>query len=168
MVVSVEALLARLPELEWKLSSLGPTLNPKLLPPGLFRERFELTPHACAEEIRADLYHLKRQTNERSSHYLALRVQQKINVLVRLCQKNADNQVKLKENVGLRAISTRQQWLQTLRDDQVILQKQQEAIKAALQVKQNTDVALNLQAELGEIERRLTLAKETLERAMLW
>ena len=168
-MISIEALVARLPELEWKLSQQGTTINPTLLPPGLFRDRLELTPQSCAEEVKSDLRDLKRQTNERSAQYLALRIQQKINVLVRLCQMNLNKPAaNRQENFGLRAISTRQQWLQTLHDDRAKLQSQQQAIKASLLEKQNTAVTLSLQAELGEVERRLTLAKETLDRATLW
>ncbi len=166
---TVRVLSARLPELAWKLGALDSTINPKLLPRGLFNDRFEMTPQSCLDEINANLQALNNQSNERSAHYLALRVHQKINVLVRLCQIRVN---KKKETgsmpFGLQSISTRQQWLQTLEDDIANLNRQQQALMRTLltlQGKGDSTALLNLKAELGEIEQRLTLTNETLLRA---
>jgi primosomal protein N'' len=167
---SVQILAARLPELVWKLSTLRSVFNPKLLPRGLFNAQLEMTPQSCIDEINADLRVLKDHKNERSVHYLALRVSQKINVLVRLCQLHADKKPAGQPlTFGVQEISTRQQWLGNLQADIVRLSAQQLALTSALgklQTGHDPQAILSLQAEVGEIERRLTLARETLNRAI--
>ena len=163
-------LAARLPELEWKLSLPGVIINSSLLPRGLFRSQLEWTAKSCIDEIKADLQTIKQQENEKSIHYLAERVEKKINVLVRLCKKNTDlNTTERHAAFGIQALSTRQQWLQTMQKDIDVLSKQHQALEAALITLQadnnNTQAILSLQVELGNAERRLTLAKETLARS---
>lgn len=166
---TVRLLSARLPELAWKLGALDSTLNPKLLPRGLFNYQFEMTPQSCIDEINENLQAVKNQTNERSAHYLAERIHQKINVLVRLCHLRGEKKSQAGSMpFGVQAINTRQQWLQTLQDDIASLNAQQQALQHAflrLQGLGDSTSILSLQAELGEIERRLTLANETLMRA---
>lgn len=166
---SVQALSARLPELAWKLDALHPFINPKLLPRGLFNQQFEMTSQSCIQEIKEDLKVLNTHKNERSMHYLAQRVNQKINVLVRLCQISADKRMSKPVSVfGVQSITTRQQWLETLQQDIDKLNLQQQALSARLQQpqeKQSPQALIQMQAEIGEIERRLTLARETLTRA---
>ena len=162
-------LSARLPELEWKMSRLVKGINPKLLPRGLFRSQLELTSQTCINEIKTDLQAIKLQNNEQSAHYLAERVGQKINVLVRLCQHDPDkNKPDRQVNFGVQAMGTRQQWLQTMQRDIDTLAAQHQALATrltTLQAENNTQAILNLQVELGNAERRLTLAKETLARS---
>ena len=163
-------LSARLPELEWKLSLLGQTINPALLPRGLFRSRIELTSLTCINEIKADIQAIKEQDNEASVHYLAERVEKKINVLVRLCKPNPAKKTPERQlDFGVQAIGTRQQWLQTMQDNIDALTLQHQALAAALvslQAENNTQAILSLQVELGKAERRLTLAKETLAKSI--
>jgi len=166
---SLQQLSARLPELEWKLGTLHITPKPYQLPRGLFRERFELTAESCIDEIKADLKSLHQQHNELSAHYLAQRVSQKINVLVRLCQQRERKKPTLEPQTafGIQALSTRQQWLTTLHEEIIALSKQQQALTTALihlESSQNTQAVLSMRVELGELERRLTLARENLER----
>ena len=167
---SIQRLSARLPELAWKLSALGPVLQPALFPRGLFRGRFEWTPASCIDEINADLDTIQQQSNEQAAHYLADRVAKKINVLVRICQqhskqKKPERQVAL----GVQAINTRQQWLKTMQSEIDVLSEQQQALAAALhaalKANNNSDAMLRLQAELGQAERRLTVAKEAYARS---
>ena len=166
---SVQTLAARLPELVWKLSTLHSAFNPKLLPRGLFNAQLEMTPQSCIDEINDDLRVLKDHKNERSVHYLAERVGQKINVLVRLCQIHVEKKLGGQPlTFGVQEISTRQQWLGNLQTEIVRLSTQQLALTSALgklQTGHDPQAILSLQAEVGEIERRLTLAKETLARA---
>ena len=164
---SVRVLLARLPELAWKLDALHPVFNTKLLPRGLFNYKLEMTPQSCIDEIHADLRVLKDHKNERSAHYLADRVSRKINVLVQLCKVSVKK--KPVTTFGVQSISTRQQWLQSLQEDIVRLGIQQQALTTThnrLQTGHDPQTILSLQAELGEVERCLTLARETLLRAM--
>lgn len=162
-------LSSRLPELEWKLSLQNKVISPALLPRGLFRSRLELTSQTCIDEIKADLQAIKQQKNEQSALYLAERVGKKINVLVRLCQHKADKKMSERQvTFGVQAIGTRQQWLQTMQNDIDALTRQQESLESALvtlKAENNTQAILNLQVELGKAGRRLTLAKETLDRS---
>lgn len=166
---SVQILSARLPELMWKLGTLHSAFNPQRLPRGLFNSQLEMTPQSCIDEINDDLQVLNNHKNERSVQYLAERVSQKINVLVRLCQIQADKKsLEYPLTFGVQTISTRQQWLGNLQDDIVKLNAQQLALTAALgklKLGHDSQAILSLQAEVGEVERRLTLARETLARA---
>ena len=166
---SIERLAARLPELSWKLSAIGSTLDPKLLPKGLYRHRFEYTSESCIEEINTDLQAIKQQTNEQATHYIAERVVQKINVLVRICQQHArQKKTERQAPLGVQAISTRQQWLKTMQSEIEALSGQQEALMLAFndfKLGENTQAMLRVQAELGQAEQRLTQAKETYERS---
>lgn len=60
-------------------------------------------------------------------------------------------------------LSTRQQWINDLEIEVEALSNQQQAMiqsLAKLQRRQDSNSLLNLKAELGEVERRLTLAKK--------
>ncbi|KTD33128.1 coiled-coil protein [Legionella nautarum] len=165
----LQELTARLPELEWKISALEGALSMHSLPRGLFRPRLEVTAASCIEEIKADIRTLAEQKMASSAYYLAQRIQQKINVLVTLCHlQSSKPKNEKKPNFGLNSISTRQQWLQSLEQDINRLTEQQEAMSKALrqmQTRGDSQAVLQLNAELGEIEKRLTLAKETFARA---
>ena len=162
-------LIARLPELEWKISSLNPFLLSQSISKNLFRSQ-DLTAAACIKELKVDIHVLSTQNNERSAQYLAVQVKQKISVLVGLCkvQQKKKNENK-KANFGMVMLSTRQQWLHSLEHDVEVLIKQQEALaKRSAQMQFNNtvpSVLLNLKAELGEVEKKLTLAKEALNKA---
>jgi len=166
---SLQELSARLPELEWKLLALNIPLSSKKLPAGLFLEQFEMTAQTCVDEVKADLRALKSQKNERSARYLAERIRQKINVLVRLCQLHSSKAPpEVKANFSIQAMSTRQQWLQTVQQDIAMLAAQERALQSTLiklQASGDMQALLNLQSDLGEVERRLTLAQETFARA---
>lgn len=165
------ALSSRLPELEWKLGLQTTDIHPNLLPKGLFRHRFEFTSQSCIEEIKADIESIKKQNTLQSAHYLAKRVSQKINVLVKLSQHLSNKkQPDYQPSFGIQAIGTRQQWLKTMHDEVDRLREQHQALNAAL-IKliqeNNTKAILALQVDIGHAERRLTLAKETLARATM-
>lgn len=165
----LQELTARLPELEWKISALEASLSMHSLPRGLFRPHLEVTATTCIEEIKADIRTLAEQKMASSAYYLAQRIQQKINVLVTLCHlQSSKPKNRKKTNFGLSSISTRQQWLQSLEQDINRLTEQQEAMSKALlhmQTRGDSQAILQLKAELGEVEKRLTLAKETFARA---
>lgn len=167
---SIKQLIERLPELEWKLGVLGNYLNPKLLPRGLFRDHMEMTAQSCIDEIKADLQVLKKQHQEQTAYQVAAKISEKINVLVRICQlHNPQSIPKPAPRLNLETISTRQQWLQTMQDDLAKLTAQQQALlqaQALLEKKGDTPAKLTLQAELGEVERRLTLIKEAYAKAL--
>ncbi|MDR3501033.1 MAG: primosomal replication protein [Legionella sp.] len=160
-------LTARLPELEWKVGELGGAFSSHKLPRGLFRT---VSPSgaACIAEIKTDIQSLSMQEGN-SASYLATRIQQKVNVLVALCQIHSrHHKPEDKASFGIKMLSTRQQWIQTLETDIQTLEKQQQAMTKALEQMmrgQNATAILQLKAELGELERRLTLAKETFNRA---
>jgi hypothetical protein len=163
-------LITRLPELEWKMSGLGSSFSSHSLPRGLFRAAIESNGASCIAEIKADIHALSEQSNERSAVYLAERIQQKINVLVALCQMHSrKNKVEEKVSFGVKMLSTRKQWIGDLEADIHALEAQQHALNNTLEHmtrSHNSAVILQVKAELGTIERRLTLAKETLNRAI--
>lgn len=161
----LERLTERLPELEWKINSLGPTLSVNSLPRGLFRPRLTMTAAGCVDEIKEDISLLNRQRSEYSAFYLAERIEQKISVLVNLCHLQMNKpKAEVKVKFGLDKISTRQQWLKSLEKDiQQLIQQQEAMLKTLEQIKSRSEnqTILRVQAELGELEKRLTLAKET-------
>lgn len=164
-------LIARLPELEWKITSLGSSFSSHSLPRGLFRADKESTGAHYITEIKEDIHALSLQNNERSALYLAERLQRKINVLVALCQIHGrKNKTEEKVYFGVKMLSTRQQWICDLETDIHALEQQRQALNLTLEhmMRRNQDpeVILQLKAELGEIERRLTLVQETLKRAI--
>lgn len=163
-------LMARLPELEWKINGLGMCFIGHSLPKGLFRVRAESTATMCIAEIKADIQELAKQTNKRSAFYLAECIQRKVNVLVVLCQIHyRKNKPERKNYFGIKMLSTRQQWINDLETEIDALSIQQQAMVKSLEELQhleNSKTFLNLKAELGEVERRLTLVKETLTRAV--
>jgi hypothetical protein len=165
----VEQLVARLPELSWMLHRLHGEWDASALPPALFQRACVATPSACMDDIHADLRALKQQTNPQSVHFLAERVARKITVLVQICKKNLAKPVQqLHASFGVQSISTRQKWLQTMHDDIAVLICQQQALLATLlrvQQENKSQAILNVQLELGQVEQRLTLAKESLQRA---
>ena len=170
MKLLLAKLSSRLPELEWKISGLNTSFSAHNLPRGLFRFSIESTGKACVDEVKSDIQALSNQTNQRSASYLALRINQKINVLVALCQIHSrKNKPEEKVYFGLKMLSTRQQWIQTLEHDINTLTRQKEAMAKALEqmrVSANGSATLSVQGELGEVEKRLTLAREALNHAI--
>lgn len=163
-------LSARLPELEWKINGLTPVISSHSLPRGLFSAAIELTGSACVAEIKSDINALAKQSNPRSAHFLAERIKQKVNVLVTLCQI-ASRKEKPESPVtfGINMLTTRQKWLQSLENNINTLHEQRLALTKALEQIQrsgNSQAILNVQGELGEAERRLTLAKEAFKQAI--
>lgn len=162
-------LTSRLPELEWKISRLPQPSLAANLPKGLFQVKGEVNGESCINEIKFDIQALSRQTNQRSIQYLAERIQQKINVLVTLCLvKGKDKPSEDKQSFGLNTLSTRQEWIHSKENEINRLALQQEAMIKTIQQLTNSkqlDQVLKVQAELGELERQLTLVKEALDKA---
>ena len=163
----------RLPELEWKLSQLGDSWSAHSLPPGLFTSSIEITAHHCINEIKENLRRLSAQTNQRCALSLADKINQQINVLVRICTLHANKPNKnTVTRFGVQSISTRQQWLVTLHDDIERLTNQQQSLTHTLKTHQvnnvQNSIIQRLQQELGEVERKLTIAKENLVKATDW
>lgn len=165
----LERLLSRMPELEWQLGKLGSAFSVKSLPKALFRQSFDAPVLAYVAEIREDIATLSLHSNERVIRYLALKINQKINVLVTICFRHNREQPEPElVNYAVDKISTRQQWLQSLEANIQTLDAQREALAASLVNSNNVEncqLQLNLQRELGVLEKRLTLARETWNRA---
>lgn len=166
---TLEHLAARLPELEWKLNQHRMVLNRDTVPQGLFRSEYPLSVQSCLTEIKTDLNHLKKPGMCAARQFLAEKVQKKINVLIKLhkTQLQGTGLLSQKPQV-LGSIATRQQWLAELEAKIATLTEQREAMTARLdQLNQRgcAETRLSLQAELGQIERQLSLAQETWQRA---
>ena len=162
-------LMARLPELEWKSTKLGPATFLQQIPKGLFKSREELTAAVCVSEIEADIQLLAQHDHEASAVYLAEQIKKKINVLVSLCQLEGRKKKKsVAPTLGVAMLSTRQQRLHHMEHEIQVLQQQQRALTTTLiNIQPATDplVLLRLKAELGELEQRLTLAQEAFKKA---
>lgn len=165
----VASLMSRMPELEWQLGKLGSSFSPKSLPRALFRQAFDAPVLAYVAEIKADIATLSMHNNQQVVRYLALKVTQKVNVLVTICSRhNREQPVQEVVSYGVDKISTRQQWLQSLEANILMLDSQRQALANVLAQNNHADDSLsqlNLQRELGELEKRLTLARETRDRA---
>lgn len=165
-------LLARMPELEWQLNKLGTSFSSQALPRGLFRQEFDAPVQAYVTEIKSDIQALRATKNsELAKNHLALRIHQKINMLVKVCARHNRQSLSPPEEIsyGVKQLSTRQQWLQALDDDISLLLKQKESLHHVLlreKTAKDTTALLNVQRELGELEKRLTLAVETRARAI--
>ncbi|MDW8963122.1 hypothetical protein SFB22_12740 [Legionella pneumophila subsp. fraseri] len=163
-------LSARLPELEWKINGLSSSISIHNLPKGIFSSVIEFNGPACIKEIRDDIHALQKHKDESIACFLAERIQKKINVLVILCQMNKkNNKPESKISFDLTTLSTRQQWIKTMEKNICALEEQHQAMRKTLeQMKSCSSPAtiLHLQTELGNVEKRLTLAKETLNRAI--
>lgn len=157
---------SRLPELEWQLGKQGVYIEPHNLPEGLFGTACRTNAAACIAEIRLDMERLALQENQPAALHLAERIRQKIRVLVMACRnKNTGRDKKVQEQKGFHpdALSTRQQWLQSLEKTIKTLTAQKDALVRAMAAKSpagNQEALLALQAELGQAERRLTLVQE--------
>lgn len=162
----LDRLYARLPELAWQLESLFRVFPSGSFPRGLFNTSLEMTPHVCIEEIKKDIQNLTaQQNNARSAHFLAERIRQKVAVLVKMCQLHRETAAAGAAKNGLEMLTTRQQWVQTVQQEVARLTAQQKAMEKALQSfrdRNDTVAFLTLQKELGEVQRLLTIAQETL------
>ena len=159
-------LIARIPELEWKVRDIGTFISSQNIPKGLFRIA-EPSGASCIAEIKADIYRLSQQNDERSAIYMAERLRQKVNVLVVLCQVyHRKNKPENKFGFCVNMLSTRQQWINDLEAEINLLVEQQQAIKNTLEQLKfhhpKSNIILNVKLDLGEVERRLTLAREAL------
>ncbi|STX30063.1 coiled-coil protein [Legionella beliardensis] len=162
-------LLARLPELEWQLSKFELSFNSRVFPNGLFRCHPKDDIQAYSKEVKTDINTLSQQTNLRVAHYLALQINQKINVLVSVCQQHSKKKVTSEvADFTLDRLTTRQQWLQNLEQQITLLTQQKDALAATLAQSQNLngESKLKLQAELGQLQKQLTLANEAYLKAM--
>ena len=164
-----EVLAARLPELEWKLGGVDETLSSKLLPPGLFSSQINMSTQKCVAEVRSSLLALKDERSEQSMQYLAKRINRQLNVLVRICKLHAKE---LPQHVSsafdMQAMSTRRQCLSKLENKIESLKVQREALRVRLKQERGLRCCpkfiVVLQAEIGMLERKLSLTQEHLER----
>ena len=162
----LNALEARLPELEWRMGALGSALSEHALPKGLFRPCLVPTPAFYINEIKADIQALASQESFRGADFLAKRIHQKINVLIRLCHiQKSDPKIQRPLYAMASMMSTRKQWVESLEKDIANLTAQETAMLSAyekLQNKGDVQTLVSLQKELGLVKRQLTLAKESL------
>lgn len=162
----VETLTSRLPELEYRLDEVG-KIHSSGLPKGLFRaSQFAATISSltCIEELRADLMHLKSLLEEVSEQqspvvlYLAKQVNLKMQVLLQVCHQHRRKKMSVtKVNMEMKQLATRQQWLDSVRQERKRLLLQQSALQRALSQHQgNAHAAMTLQHALGDVETHLS------------
>ncbi len=94
-------------------------------------------------------------------------ISQKVYVLVRLCKMHfkrpKSSQAKMVPNLDV--ISSRQQWLKNTQNEIEVLTVQHKALQSALIALQksgapNKDAILTAQADVGDVEKRITLLRE--------
>ncbi len=171
--VQIKQLEARLPELEWQLSKMNATFPAFSLPKGLFRQKWDSDASCYASEIREDISlmatYSKQIENKAATHFLAVKINQKIQVLVSICkQYQKENTSSQSIGFEMAKISTRQEWLQNLDFDIQALHSQRTALLEVFSQKklQNDAVSqLSLRRELGELEKKITLAEEAFGKA---
>ena len=159
----LDELKDRLPELEWQLQKLNCQAIRSLLPPGLFNTSLNNTFDDYIHEIKEDIKILSRSKSSQAQQYLATKIDRKVNILVKLChQKPPSNPTAPKKSVfEIDSILTRGQWIQKMSDQVQQLTTQKIALlQANANPRLSTASRLNLQHELGLIEKRLTLAEE--------
>lgn len=172
MNASLADLLARLPELEWQFSKLGTSFSPKGLPRGLFRlQDDEAGSSSYIGEIKADIAALADHNNVHAVRYLALKINQKIAVLVALCaHQKRHSPLKIgPTDLDATFLGTRMERLNDLELTIKMHGEQKEALVKALMQRESlrdSEAQLALQRELGEIEKCLTLAQEAYARAI--
>lgn len=164
-------LIERLPELEWKINTLNLSFINRSIPKGLFKTQYAHTAEYI-NELKNDIYVLSLQTNLRSAHYLAERIKRKISVLVNLCRIQHKRQEGRPEQLfSIAMLNTRQQWLHSLEHEVQLLIKQQQALAKTLKQMQKSNATssflLNVQSEVGAVEKKLTIAQERLNKAYL-
>ncbi|KTD14995.1 hypothetical protein E3983_12490 [Legionella israelensis] len=161
----LQQLSARLPELEWKISHLGEFIPRHALPPGLFHYSFNYRTSACIAEIKSDIRKLALQTNQRSACYLAEKIHQKISVLISLSHDKVDKKHHEHSSIfDINRIHSKQQWLKEFEERINKLLEQRQALSKRLRQAEtsgHSDKILALKHELGQLERYLTLAKES-------
>lgn len=159
----------RLAELEWKIEQPSVLIRSTMLPRGLFRHAKVSRNIDYVQEIRDDLTALSHPAGLERAEYLALKIQEKINVLVRICQiSKAPPSPAESSSLNMQSMMTRQQWLADLKAEIERLEGQQNAMLQALEAldKRNINAEHEARIALAHIEKRLTLARETFERAI--
>lgn len=164
----LDELNQRLPELSWKLASFGQTPSRRLqLPPGLFRAPLDAGSDGCIQELKKDIQTLQRQKQSPGALYLAMRIQQKVSVLVKLCQlhQQSTDTPEPSARYAIKELTTRKQWYESLEQELEQLTAQHTAILKAIERCSNSgdpQAMLSLQSDCGRIEKRMTLVKEEL------
>lgn len=162
----LQALEARLPELEWRMGTLGSVLSENTLPKGLFRPCLHPTPAFYIAEIKTDIKNLAGQESLRTADFLARRIRQKINVLTTLCHlQKQDPKIQRPLYTMASIMSTRKQRVESLEMDIARLSAQETAMESTyekLKHKGDLEALLNLQSALGLVKKQLTMAKESL------
>lgn len=161
-------LSVRLPELQWALRLADKNSLSHSLPAGVFRSPLQGEPYSFIEEIRWDLQVLARCLNDASGQALAQKIRHKIATLVAACRLPPHTKVATHglESSVLKHMATRKQWVQNLEEQLTRLTEQHAALVHRLSQSMDASLQLNLQAQLGQLQRELTLAKEAYTKAM--
>ncbi len=161
----IKAVETRLPELAWKISLLPHRMTLRALPKNLFALSPDAHPSACVAEIKEDLSRLYGfHHNEQKYCYLATRIEQKIEVLVRLCQIETKKQgSKLPSAQMMMRLCRRKHWVEELEQTINQFKQQYQHLKKKTMECKDTEIQLAMQAELGVLQKKITLLEEKLE-----
>lgn len=158
-------LSARLPELEWKLANSNIVYCKYSLPKALFKSAKLEHAQDFIQELKGDIERLALQLSLNSTFYLAKQIKQKIDVLVTLCHiQQKHNQMHSKVDFNVNSLSTRKHWIEELETQIKRFENQKKALGlrvSQLDDKNSGQTLISLKAELGALEKQLTLARET-------
>ena len=158
----------RLPELAWQLQKLGLSYVTQHLPKDLFPLKDTASIPAYINNIKLDIKALSAGQSFLTQQFIANRITRKINVLVSLCNQTLSPSIRPdNSSLDLQSICTRQHWIKKIEENIIQLNLQKNAL---LKVQQRPSLSiaakLNLQKELGELQKLLTVAEETYAKAI--
>ena len=157
----------RLPELSWKTSLLPHRMTLSTLPKQLFATSVDNHPSSCVAEIKQDikrLYDIKQSSQE--FIFLAKRVKQKVEVLVRLCQLHNKKQGdKIPSAQLMMRLSRRRQWVEEVEQHILELQQQHQHLQSQISKTKDVQTQLTMQSDLGKLDKKLSILKEQLQQS---
>jgi hypothetical protein len=166
----LKTLISRLPELRWQLTHLKKTIQPRDLPRGLFKWPRVDQNDVFLQEIQADVDALKLHLNAEAGIYIAKKLKDKIDVLVKICQLASDKSEASDQaaKFGIEALMTRSKWLKCLEDEINHHQKLKHTLEQQLKdlSRAQPEVILGLKKTLGDVCQKLTQLQETYQRAV--
>lgn len=158
-----------MPELAWQVSLLPHTMTLSTLPPNLFSLPRESHPSACLDELKRDLQRLQQlRQYEAEFNFLTRRIDQKISVLVRLCQIQQQKHKHDPVNARLMMrMCKRRQWVEEIEQQVQTLKLQQQQLHKQLEKVTNADILLKIKSHAGDIQKQITTLEEKLTKITL-
>lgn len=157
----IQELEQRLPELAWRLQKINMAFLYKSLPQGLFTISSDASFSDYIQDITFELSRLQQASSPAIQQFLGDKIKRKVNVLVNICVQPQNKAATVETKLNIKRFRTRHQWLQDAEKEIVQLKQQYTALlNTANRDYLNTAAQLNIQQELGELQKKITLAEE--------